>query len=126
MVSTATTSAFQANVFARPISCSRACGVVSSVPTLAIGETTTRPIPMPQPRMATPWSWRDFRKTFLRHIPGLPGTQAVALVVAQEDVLQARLVTAQRDHRVVGRRLDHRVRRALPRAPQGTAAGPLL
>jgi len=53
MVSTATTSAFHAKDAARLISCSRACGVVTSVATLAIGETTTRPIPMPHPRIAT-------------------------------------------------------------------------
>jgi hypothetical protein len=51
-VSTATTSAFQAKEAARLISCSRACGVVTNAATLAIGETTTRPIPMPQPRIA--------------------------------------------------------------------------
>src|SRR5437588_13132464 len=106
MVSTATTSAFQTNVAARPISCSRACGVVSSVPTLAIGETTTSPIPMPQPRIATRWSRRLFRKTLLRHIAGLPGAQSVPLVVAEEDVLEARLMAAQGDDRMTGRRLD--------------------
>ena len=44
---------FQAKVAARLTNCSRACGVVISVATLAIGETTTRPIPIPQPKMAT-------------------------------------------------------------------------
>jgi hypothetical protein len=53
MVSTAIASAFQANVWAMPTSCSRACGVVTRAATLAIGDTTTSPIPMPQPRIAT-------------------------------------------------------------------------
>ena len=51
MVSTATTSAFQAKVAARLASCARACGVVTNAATLAIGETTTSPMPMPQPKI---------------------------------------------------------------------------
>src|SRR5437588_9228266 len=41
------------------------------------------------------------------------GLAAVALVVAQEDVLEAGLVAGQRDHWKLRRRLDHRVRGAL-------------
>jgi len=52
MVSTLMGSAFQAKLAARLTSCSRAWGVVTREATLAMGETTTNPMPMPQPRIA--------------------------------------------------------------------------
>src|SRR5215831_995352 len=59
----------------------------------------------------------------LNHTAGLPGGPAVRLVVAQEDVLQAGLVAAQRDHPVPRRRLYHRVGGALHLQAQPEPAG---
>src|SRR5712691_1236866 len=115
MVSTATTSAFHAKVAARLTSCSRACGVVRSVATLAIGDTTTNPMPIPQPRIGIRSSRRVLRKTLLSHMVALGGARAVALVVAKEDVLEARLVASERDDRIACCGLDHGVRRPLHR-----------
>src|SRR5712692_9129762 len=86
-----------------------------------MGETTTSPIPMPQPRIATRWSRRVLRKTLLSHTAGLLGGRAVPFVVAQEDVLEARLVAGERDDRKVRGRLDHRVRGSLHRQANGMA-----
>src|ERR1700730_1442201 len=46
---------------------------------------------------------------------GLAGGRAVPFVVAEEDVLEARLVTAERDDGIVRSGLDHRVRGSLHR-----------
>ena len=51
-VPVATGSAFHANCAASATRAARACGVLIRVATLAIGEMMTRPMPMPQPRIA--------------------------------------------------------------------------
>src|SRR5260370_27115515 len=121
MVSTAMASAFQVNVCAMLINCSRACGVVTSAATLAIGDTTTSPMPMPQPRIATRWSRRVLSKTLLNHTLRLLGGRAVGLVVAQEDVLEAGLVAGERDDLKACGSLDHRIGRSLHRQAHGVA-----
>src|SRR6266550_2758283 len=57
---------------------------------------------------------------------GLLRRLVVALVVAKEDVLQARLVAGQRDHRILGRLLDHGVSGALDRKPHSGAVAQWL
>src|SRR5712691_5275293 len=55
------------------------------------------------------------RKTLLSHTAGLLRGYTVPLVVAQEDVLEARLVAGERHDWKAGGRLDHRVRGSLHR-----------
>src|SRR5947199_7963193 len=106
-------SAFQAKLEAMLVSCWRCAVVARSVPTLAIVASPVRPIPKPQPRIATQEDRSVLVKTLLSNIARLLGRRAVALVVAKEDVLQARLVARQRPDAVVRRRLDDRVGRPL-------------
>src|SRR3984893_14349948 len=51
---------------------------------------------------------------------GLRGTRGVRLVVAQKDVLQARLVAGERHDGIARRRLDHRIRGSLHGEGEGT------
>src|SRR5438105_13519073 len=52
--------------------------------------------------------------------------RVVALVVAKEDVLEARLIAGQRDDRILSGLLDHRVCGALDRNPHGGAVAQRL
>ena len=71
-VSIATGAANQANEGPNATSEARACGVLISDGTAASTAYISRPIPMPQPRMAMRASRKVFRWMLVNHMAGLP------------------------------------------------------